>query len=239
MEEDRLDGLQDLFSRVMFRLPESCPRIALRAEKKMIGMKQRIWLWQYKLLLLKRIKAQSPETLSRKIWEEQRKNNWPGLSAEVSDICRQLNIPDINDVDTTNGLIKKAIFDHHYSELKVQIANSKKMMLHKDDDFRQVQDYMKGKSVDNSRMAFRIRCEMVPDIKGNYKDKYRRKGGEEAFLGKDFLEIESQSHCVICPKWDNIRDGLQLMKMDDLVTFFKRLLVERNKDGNGSQRAAL
>ena len=88
-------------------------------------------------------------------------------------------------------------------------------------------------------MAFRIRCEMVPDIKGNYKDKYRRKGGEEAFLCKDCLEIESQSHCVICPKWDNIRDGLQLMKMDDLVTFFQRLLVERNKDGNSSQRAAL
>ena len=36
---------------------------------------------------------------------------------------------------------------------------------------------MKGKSVDKCRMAFRIRCEMVKEIKGNYKDKYRRMGG--------------------------------------------------------------
>ena len=53
-EVDSLDGLQDCFWRVMFKVPESCPRIALRAETRMIGMKQRIW--EYKLLLLNRIK---------------------------------------------------------------------------------------------------------------------------------------------------------------------------------------
>ena len=74
-ELDRLDGLQDLFWRVMFKVPESCPRIALRAETRMMSMKHKIW--QYKLLLLKRIKRQSHETLSWKIWKEQRSNNLP------------------------------------------------------------------------------------------------------------------------------------------------------------------
>ena len=94
IEVDKLDGLQDLFWRVMFRVPESCPRIALRAETRMMSMKHRIW--QYKLLLLKRIKGQSHETLSGKIWNEQWRNKWPGLAKEVSDICKEIGILDIN-----------------------------------------------------------------------------------------------------------------------------------------------
>ena len=39
-EVERCDKLQELFWRIMLQVPESCPRIALRAE---IGMKHRIW----------------------------------------------------------------------------------------------------------------------------------------------------------------------------------------------------
>ena len=52
-EYDRCDKLQEMFWRVMLEVPESCPRIALRAETRMIGMKYRVW--QCKLLLIKRI----------------------------------------------------------------------------------------------------------------------------------------------------------------------------------------
>ena len=79
-EIERLDKIQDFFWRVILRVPESCPRIALRAETRMIGMKHRVW--QEKLLLLRRIKNKNRQSLSRKIFEEQRANNWPGLSKE-------------------------------------------------------------------------------------------------------------------------------------------------------------
>ena len=42
-EVEMCDKLQDLFWRVMLKVPESCPRIALRAETGMMGMKHRIW----------------------------------------------------------------------------------------------------------------------------------------------------------------------------------------------------
>ena len=111
-EIERLDKIQDFFWRVMLRVPESCPRIALRAETRMIGMKHRVW--QEKLLLLRRIKNKNRQSLSRKIFEEQRANNWPGLSREVRDICKEINLPDINDMDISEGEIKQAVFDHHY-----------------------------------------------------------------------------------------------------------------------------
>ena len=204
-EEDRLDRLQDLFWRVMLKVPESCPRIALSAETRMMDMKHRIW--QEKLLLLRRIKHQSMETLSRKIYEEQKANEWPGLCKEVTEICKHLEICDINDDDIPPQAIKKAIFDHHYLELKAKVAKSKKMLQHKDDDFTEVQEYMKGKSIENCRMSFKIRCEMVQDIKGNFKDKFRRKGGEEALSCKVCGDIESQSYCLVCHQWRDINSG--------------------------------
>ena len=103
------------------------------------------------------------------------------------------------------------------------------MLQHKDDDFTEVQEYMKGKSIENCRMSFKIRCEMVQDIMGNFKDKFRRKGGEEALSCKVCGDIESQSHCVVCPQWQDIRSGLKVDKLSDLVIFFQRLLMERNK----------
>jgi hypothetical protein len=63
MEIDRLDKIQDFFWQVMPRVPESCPRIALRAETGMMGMKHRIW--QEKTMLLKRIKGQKTDSLSK------------------------------------------------------------------------------------------------------------------------------------------------------------------------------
>ena len=237
-EIEKLDKMQDFFWQVMLRVPESCPRIALRAETRMLGMKHRVW--QEKLLLLKRIKSQKQESLSNKILEEQRANNWPGLSREVSDICEQVKIPDINDSDIAAKEIRQAIFDHHHSELMDKITISKKMMSHKEDNFKEVQDYMKGKSVENIRVAFRIRCEMVQEIRGNFKDKFRRKGGESAILCPECpaQETETQSHCIVCPRWESIRSGLELTKMDDMVVFFQKILAERMREQTGSKGAA-
>ena len=204
----------------------------------MLGMKQRVW--QEKMLLLKRIKSQKQVSLSQKILEEQRANNWPGLSREVTDICEQVKIQDINYIDISAREIKLAVFEHHYEELINKISISKKMMKHKEDNFKEVQEYMKGKSVENIRVAFRIRCEMVKEIRGNYKDKFRRKGGEEAILCPECpaQETETQSHCIVCPRWDSIRSGLELSKIEDMVVFFQKLLAERMREKNGSQGAA-
>ena len=234
-EYDRCDRIQEMFWRVMLEVPESCPKIALRAETRMIGMKYRVW--QSKLLLLKRIKRQSQTTLSRQILEEQQANKWPGLSAEVSNICSELGIPDLNNHDAPASHIKQAILHHHDKHMIEEIEKSKKMMKHKNENFSEVQKYMQGKSMDNCRMAFRIRCELVNDIKGNFKDKFRRRGGEAALKCDDCYgeQIQTQSHCLVCPHWDNIRSGLELDTLDGVVTFFQRLLKERANEKIGSK----
>ena len=50
------------------------------------------------------------------------------------------------------------------------------MLTHKDENFTNVQKYMKEKSMENSRMSFMIRCEMVLEIEGNLKTNLSGKG---------------------------------------------------------------
>ena len=45
------DNLQNYFWRVMLTVPESCPKIALRCETGMVGMKWRIWTAKIRLLI--------------------------------------------------------------------------------------------------------------------------------------------------------------------------------------------
>ena len=90
----------------------------------------------------------------------------------------QLRIPDINLDDMDAGDIKKAILENHDRKLFEEVEKSKKMGKNKHDDFSKVQDYMHGKALGDCRMAFRILCGLVKEVKGNCKDKHRRKGGE-------------------------------------------------------------
>ena len=114
------------------------------------------------------------------------------------------------------------------------------MKKHEDNTFTDVQPYFKGKSVDNIRMAFRIRTELVEEVRGNFKDKFKRKGGEAALECQECFsgQIETQDHCLECPRWQEIRKGLELNKIEGMVTFFQRLLSERMDKKNGSIGAA-
>ena len=119
---DLCENLQNFYWRVMLKVPESCPKLALRCETKMISMKWRVW--QAKLLLLLKIKHQETTSLSRQVYEQGRANGWPGLAMEVTDICNQLGIPDLNNVHVSKEEIKAAIIDHHYNDLKERLGKS-------------------------------------------------------------------------------------------------------------------
>ena len=158
---------------------------------------------------------------------------WPGLWQEVRSICEEIGLPDVNEVDIPVNDIKEAISNHHYKFIKEELAaerkGTKKLKDIKDDDFRNVQEYFSDKSVANGRMAFRIRSQMVEGIPSNFKNKYQN---QEGGLLCEFCQKQeefSQSHCLVCPAWESQRMGLELTKIDDLVTFFRKMLVEKER----------
>ena len=191
----------------------------------MLGMKWRVW--EEKVILLMRIRNHDQDTLCRQIYEEGKSKGWPGLANEVTDICNRINIPDVNETFVPKSVVKKAIRNHHYKELKEEIASMKKLDPIKDEDFRNTQSYFTDKSIENGRMSFRIRCQMVDNIPRNFKNKYRKEKKKLICRHCDMETIMTQSHCLDCPGWSTIREDLDLTKIDDLVKFFRRLLSER------------
>ena len=73
-------------------------------------------------------------------------------------------------------------------------------------------------------MAFMIRSQMVPEIPGNFKNKFRGRGtGSDGLASPYCIQggVMTQSHWLACPAWSELHD--------DLVVFFRKLLVEMAK----------
>ena len=69
--------------------------------------------------------------------------------------------------------IKEAVSYHHYQDLKDNMNKYKKLEGIKHQDFREMQSYMKDKSIDKCRSKFRHRTEMLQCFKDNYRSSYR------------------------------------------------------------------
>ena len=198
-----------------------------------IGDKMKWRIWQEKVFLLQRINKLEKGTLAKQIYTEGRELGLPGLWKEVSEICEEVDIPDINDFVVSKGTIRTAIFEHHYSFMMGEMEEKyKKLEDIKNEDFREVQEYIKNKSVYIGRMAFKIRTKMVSDIPANFKNKFRVKKGEDeclVCLYCDEGQLMDQAHCLQCVKWVDMREGLDLTNIEDLVNFFSQMLKEKTK----------
>ena len=104
----------------------------------------------------------------------------------------------------------------------------------KDDIFSVEQPYMLEKSISAGRTAFKIRCHMIQDIPGNFKNKFRKRGGgeNEGLVCTHCQEdvVMDQAHCITCPAWEDIRQGLDMREIKDLVKFFQRMLDKLDKE---------
>ena len=173
--------------------------------------------------------------LARQVYERQLKLGLPGLAREVTDICEAISIPDMNYNNVEKDKVEEHIFYNHYKDMKEIMKKSKKMEKIQHENFTVEQQYMNSKSVESSRTQLRIRLEMLETFKDNYRTKYRTLGrGEEdrdpGLLCGDCGESrDSQSHCLLCPAWQEARDRLDLSCISDMVIFYQRVLKGRDQ----------
>ena len=159
------------------------------------------------------------------------------MSEEVSEICRTVGLPDVNFSRVKKEKVQEMIYYHHYKDLKEELYKSKKMEEVKHEDYRVVQPYMEDKSIDRCRTKFRIRTQLMKTFKDNFRSKYRQKdrGEEDSDPGLQCGDClapdtrDTQAHCLICPAWEQVRAGLDLGDIEDLVTYFRRVLEGRTK----------
>ena len=168
---EKLDALQDLYGRVLLKVPQSTPKLSARAALGLLGMSWRIK--QEKVLLVLALKQQEEDCLAREVLQEQMRMGWPGLGKEVQDICKEIGLPDATDVKVNMAKedVKEAITVHHLMYIKKEMKG-KKLEAMSRTDMRQRRDYTQY-GVEECRMAFRLETFQF-DCRVNMPTRYGR-----------------------------------------------------------------
>ena len=217
--------IQEFYWKTVLKVPDSCPKLALRCETFSRGIKWRIW--EQKCLLLIRIQNLEEGSLAKQIYEEAENRGWPGLGKEVTDICREIQIPNINKHKVSKTVIQKAVENSHWEDMMSQFDHSSKLQDIKNCDFKNIQPYFNDRNIENSRIKFKIRTKMLEKVPGNFKNKY--KNAENGIQCDFCLEDMTQNHCVVCPGRKEDREGLDMSNLDDLVIYFTNILDQSSK----------
>ena len=131
---DQLDEIQNLHIRVQNKTSQKCPKVLLRAETSMLGMKHRVW--KEKIMFIIQLRKLREESLAREILGEQRNNDWPGLAQEVSKICQDIGLEDVNSCEVSKDKVNEMIFYHHYREIKEEMSSWMKLRMKTSEMFR-------------------------------------------------------------------------------------------------------
>ena len=117
--------IQEFYWKTVLKVLDSCPKLALRCETFSRRIKWRIW--EEKCLLVIRIQNLEEGSLAKQIYEEAENRGWPGLGKEVTDICREIQIPNINTHKVSKTVIQKAVENSHWEDMMSQFDQSSKL----------------------------------------------------------------------------------------------------------------
>ena len=80
-------------------------------------------------------------------------------------------------------------------------------------------------NIEQSRMLFRIQTKML-ELRVNMNGRYENNLSCEACSSS---ELESQTHVLNCPAYEELRYGLDLTKDKDMVIYFSQVMQLRMK----------
>ena len=219
------NSIQNFYWKIILKLPNSVPKLALKCETNMVDILWRVW--EEKCLLLNRIKSLPDGSLAKQIYLEAESRGWPGLGQEVRQICEAIGIPDLNKNLIRKTDIQKAIRTSHYKDMMSQFEGSRKLEDIRHDNFRRLQEYFNDKNLEKARLKFKIRTKMLEKIPGNFKNLYKNQ--ENGLKCKFCPEEMTQNHCIVCPGRVNMRTGMDMSNLDNLVEYFTKILNENTR----------
>ena len=242
--ERRLEALQHWFLRLVLRVGPGCPTPSLRWETGVLSMRMRVWI--EKLMLVRHLKNLDTTSLARKIYEEQKANNWPGLVKETTLICQKLNIANINEDNVCNMSAKS--YRKHIT-LKCREKDENELRASADGKIKcekvfsekyGKKQYLSENLLCNVRKMFHTRVKMQP-FAGNYpKDKrFMKTNG----LCRCMLHKEEETHLTKgqCTVYEDLRANYTDLEDDKQLTKFFSAVLERrsrleDKDAEDRQR---
>ena len=226
----KLNSIQNWFLRLVLQVGPGTPATALLWDTGVLDMELRVWI--EKLMLMLHIRRLDEQTLANKIYQEQRKNKWPGLADETEKICTWLEVQCVHatelDVQSYRDLITQVCHKKNEQRLRKKANTSEKVTRIKSEVYGK-KKYLEKKRIENVRIQFRARFQMLP-FAGNYgKD---RRFSHTEWLCFCRMEREEESHLLDgrCEVYGDIREKYgELEDDEDLVQFFQEVLERRGE----------
>ena len=225
MEE--LEDLQFLFVRTIMETAKSTPKTSLLWETGLLPMRERIS--RRKLTFISHIRKSGNDTLVKKVFQEQQKNEWPGLIRECELLCNELEIPNIS--THKEIILKKEIKSVTKEKAKNDIINemtSSSKMKDKINEKYEMKEYFQNKVISEVRTMFSVRSGMFK-CKMNYKNdrQFKRKLW---FCGNCAIgAVDTLSHILVCEGFKSLREGKDISSDKDLVQYYQKVQTIREK----------
>jgi hypothetical protein len=228
--EKKMNSLQNWFVRLMLRVGPGAPTASLCWDTGLMDMGLRVW--KEKLLMVLYIRSLGEETLARRIYNEQKAKQWPGLSRETTKICQDLDIEDANETSINKALYKKVIDAACQAEqqrrLSKQAEGRVKCQKVATETYGK-KEYIGNKKITEVRKWYRTRYGMQP-FAGNFSRDRRFAKSQWLCRCEEAREEEQHLLSGSCRIYGDIRAKFGELKEDrDLVAFFEEVL-ERRKE---------
>jgi hypothetical protein len=133
-QEKKLNQIQCWYFKLVLQIGSGAPSASILWDFSVLDMSLRVM--KEKVLLVLHIRNLEESTLAKRVYEEQKCNNWPGLAQETENICRALTIEDCNSTSMSKGKYVKILQEalHKKNEEMLQIferENVKELVLKK------------------------------------------------------------------------------------------------------------
>lgn len=216
----QLEECQNTYLRMVYSCPPSTPLPALRSQAGMPSMLHRVWTEQI-CLVSKILHRTEKDSYSRKILEEQVFMGWEGLAREAAEACFKVGLPDVREKDIPREKVVEAVMYHEVAEVKKEMGSAryKKLDKIKNLDCRAMQQYMKDKSLEDSRLEFRWLTDMI-DTRTTMPGRYGgRRTCPHCPEGREGGQEESPSHLLSCLAYSGLRVGKdpELVRQDRCI----------------------
>ena len=159
-------------------------------------------------------------------------NEWPGAVKEAKELSKELLIPDVTklreyeDSDKQwKAKIRKAVSEKNEKDLKDDMEKYSKLDEMKKERF-EIKKYLTDMSMYDARTLFRIRTRMIKCKMNQPSDK---KNKETLWKCSGCDNIDTQTHILWCPAYQDLREGKSLSNDADIVEYFKKVMLIREK----------
>ena len=228
--EKKLNKIQNWFLRLVLQVGPGAPLASLLWDTGLLDMG--LLVWREKLMLTLHVRCLDEDSLARRVYEEQKSNDWPGLVKEAQDICLKLKIECVTttrlDAKKYRQLVTEALHKENKIRLQKEASNKTKCVKILEEKYGK-KAYLTEKNIQNTRFQFKARFKMLPFAENYGSDK---KFASNEWLCKCRASKESESHLLNgeCQVYGEIRKQFgSLDSEDQIIQFFSEVLLERER----------